>query len=77
MLMEKESQILSEQVSLILKNNIVISFQEQAGDVFDPLRIRLRQGHGIIRSMGADYLLYCLLDLIIDNYFLISGKNSR
>lgn len=61
----------SEQVSLILGRNYVFSFQERKGDVFDPIRERLRKAKGRIRSSGADYLAYCLMDAITDNYFLL------
>ena len=61
-----------EQVSLILGKNFVISFQEgREGDVFNPVRERIRNGKGLIRKMGADYLAYSLLDTIVDHYFLI------
>lgn len=61
-----------EQVSLILGSNFVISFQEgKEGDVFNPVRERVRSGKGLIRKMGPDYLAYSLLDTIVDNYFLI------
>ncbi|MBN1493207.1 MAG: magnesium/cobalt transporter CorA [Candidatus Omnitrophica bacterium] len=60
-----------EQVSLILTENCVISFQEKEGDVFTPIRDRIRQGKGRVRRMKADYLAYSLLDAIVDNYFLI------
>jgi magnesium transporter len=64
-----------EQVSLILGSNFVISFQEgKKGDVFNPVRERIRGGKGLIRKMGADYLAYSLLDTIVDNYFLILEK---
>lgn len=63
--------ILSEQVSLILGRNVVLSFQEAEGDVFDTIRERLRSATGRIRTLGADYLAYCLLDAIVDNYFII------
>jgi magnesium transporter len=50
----------------------VISFQEgREGDVFDPVRERIRSGKGQIRKMGSDYLAYSLIDTIVDNYFLI------
>ena len=58
-----------EHISLILGNNYVMSFQETEGDVFDPIRERLRTKKGRIRSMGNDYLLYSLMDAIVDNYF--------
>lgn len=61
----------TEQVSLILGPNYVISFQEREGDVFNPVRDRIRNAKGRIRRMGADYLAYALLDSIVDSYFLI------
>ncbi|HEY4716424.1 MAG TPA: magnesium/cobalt transporter CorA [bacterium] len=68
----KKNEIVSEQISLILGQNYVMSFQEGiAGDVFDPVRERLRTGKGFIRKMKADYLVYSLLDTIVDNYFSI------
>jgi len=71
---EEEGEIQTEQVSLILGSNFVISFQEREGDVFDPVRERIRRGKGRIRKMGADYLAYALIDTIVDNYFLIPEK---
>lgn len=68
---EDVGQIDEEQVSLILGPNWVLSFQEREGDVFDPLRERIRNGKGRIRKMGADYLAYSLLDAVVDHYFLI------
>jgi magnesium transporter len=64
----------SEQVSLILGKNIVLSFQESLGDVFDPVRGRIRSGKTRIRRRGTDYLCYALLDAIVDNYFSILEK---
>ena len=64
--------IQSEQVSVILGKNYVISFQESAGgDVFDTIRDRIRTSKGKIRKMAADYLAYSLIDAIVDHYFLI------
>ena len=71
---ESKSEIESEQVSLILGSNFVISFQEKEGDVFDSIRARIRNSKGRIRKMKADYLAYTLLDAIIDNYFIIIEK---
>ena len=69
---EEESQdIHSEQVSLILGKNYVLSFQESIGDVFEPMRERIRNAKGRIRKKGPDYLLYTLIDAIIDHYFII------
>ena len=59
----------SEQVTLVVREHCVISFQEAAGDCFDPVRERLRSGLGRIRTAGADYLAYALLDAVIDSYF--------
>lgn len=61
----------SEQISLILHGNVLISFQEKEGDVFSFVRTRISQGKGSIRKREADYLLYSLLDSIVDNYFLV------
>jgi magnesium transporter len=61
----------SEQVSFILGKSFLITFQEIPGDVFDPVRHRVEQGHGRSRNSGADYLLYSLLDAIVDNYFVL------
>ena len=68
---DKTHEIQSEQVSLILGQNYVISFQEKVGDVFNAVRDRIRKGKGRIRKMGADYLAYSLIDAIVDNYFII------
>jgi magnesium transporter len=62
----------SEQISLIVGSNFVISFQEgREGDVFDPVRQRIRSGKGRLRKAGADYLAYALVDAIVDGYFAI------
>ena len=71
---ETANEINAEQVSMILGPNFVISFQERTGDVFNPLRERLRNGKGRVRKKGSDYLAYCLMDAIIDNYFVILEK---
>jgi len=64
-----------EQVSIVLGKNYVISFQEEATrDVFDHVREKLRIENSRIRSAGADYLCYNLLDVIVDSYFLILDK---
>ena len=71
---EKENDTKTEQVSLILSTNYVISFQENEGDVFDPIRERIRTDRGRTRKMGADYLAYSLIDAIVDNYFMVLEK---
>ena len=61
----------NEQVSLVYGTGYVISFQEQPGDIFERIRTHLRAGSGRIRTVGADYLLYALLDAIVDGYFAV------
>jgi len=63
--------VVSEQISLILGRNFVLSFQDGIeGDVFNPIRERIRAGKGRLRKLGADHLAYALLDAIVDNYFV-------
>ena len=72
---ESSQEVVGEQVSLILGANFVISFQEGiAGDVFDPIRVRLRAAKGRVRHEGADYLVYSLIDAIVDGYFILLEK---
>ena len=64
-----------EQISIALGKDFVISFQEDAKrDDFNPLRERLKLATGKARQRGADYLCYSMLDLIVDNYFLVMEK---
>ncbi len=65
------AEIHTEQVSLILTRNSVLSFQERQGDVFEGVRERLLNNKGRIRKRGADYLAYALLDAVVDSYFSI------
>lgn len=60
-----------EQVSFVLSAKILVSFQEQSGDTFDYVRKRLNDDKGQIRKKGVDYLLYALLDSIVDYYFVV------
>jgi magnesium transporter len=73
-LVNKKKEVRSEQVSLILGRNFVMSFQESEGDVFDAVRDRIRSGKGRVRKQGPDYLAYALIDAIVDNYFLVLEK---
>lgn len=67
---DKRSSICGEQVSLFLGDGFLITIQEEADyDVFDPVRARIRSGHGMIRKSKADYLAYALLDSIVDHYY--------
>jgi magnesium transporter len=63
--------ISSEQVSIILGHNFVLTFQERPTGSFDPIRERLRTNRGLIRDAGADHLAYALLDIIVDRYFIV------
>lgn len=68
-------ELRSEQLSIVLMNGMVISFQEaNGGDAFDLIRNRIRQGKGRIRKMGADYLAYALVDAVVDYYFNVLEK---
>ncbi len=71
---DSSQEIISEQVSFIVGKGYVITLQERQGDVFDPIRERLRSGKGRIIKQGSDYLAYALIDVIIDNYFTILEK---
>jgi magnesium transporter len=67
----RTESIESEQISMILGKNFLISFQETPGDIFDRIRERIRSAKGKIRKMPPDYLAYSLIDAIVDNYFII------
>jgi magnesium transporter len=65
----------TEQISIVLGKDFVISFQEDANrDVFDPIRTKLKMANSKIRQRSADYLLYAMLDIIVDNYFQVMEK---
>ncbi|MBD3419326.1 MAG: magnesium/cobalt transporter CorA [Chitinivibrionales bacterium] len=66
-----KTDIESEQVSMVLTGNAALSFQERPGDVFDIIRERIRKGKGRVRKFGPDYLVYALMDAIVDNYFVV------
>ncbi|MFN4123383.1 MAG: magnesium/cobalt transporter CorA, partial [Flavobacteriales bacterium] len=68
---ENNGDIRSEQVSLLIFQNTVITFQENSEDIFDNLRDRIKKGAGRIRKSSAGYLAYCLLDTIVDYYFVV------
>jgi len=62
-----------EHISMVFGHNFLISFQEDIGDIFDPVRERIRKD-GRIRRFGPDYLAYALIDSIVDNYFTVMEK---
>lgn len=68
---EAEEKIHSEQLSMVLGKNFLLTFQERPGDVFEPVRDRIRKQKGRIRKVGIDYLAYALLDTIVDNYIFM------
>ncbi len=63
-----------EQISFVLGKNFLISFQEKEGDLFDGFRERIRLDQGRVRKRQADYLLYRLIDIIVDNYYTVLDK---
>ena len=67
----EDSELQIEQVSLLVGKNYVISLQEKEGDILDSLRERLRTNKGKLRKMGSDYLMYSILDTLVDNYFSV------
>ena len=72
---EKDSAVETEQVSIVLGKNFVISFQEdESRDVFNPLREKLKLNSSKVRQSNADFLFYSLIDLIVDNYFVVMEK---
>ncbi|MGQ0740247.1 MAG: magnesium/cobalt transporter CorA [Bacteroidota bacterium] len=72
---EEKDAVEQEQISIILAKDVVISFQEDARrDVFTPLREKLKIPNTKLRQRGADLLCYTLLDMIVDNYFLVMEK---
>ena len=68
---EMTNKTVSENLSLILTKSILISFQEQKGDVFEPVRERIRKQKKRIRNGGTDYLTFALLDIVVDNYLYV------
>ena len=63
--------VISEQLSLVLGDTFLLTFQERPGDVFEPVRERIRKKKGRIRISGIDYLAYALLDTVVDNYIFV------
>jgi len=69
-------RLVSEQISLALGRNLVISFQERPGDLFDRIRERLQTTRGRMRHRGPDYLAYALIDAVVDGYFVVMEQLS-
>ena len=68
-LKEENGFISNDQLSLFLGKNFVISIQDRYEDMLEPVRERIRKGKGYLRSYGPDYLLYALMDVVLDNFF--------
>ncbi len=69
---EKVSMLASsEQISLVLGHNYLLTFQERSTGAFEPVRERLRANHAHTRGQGVDYLAYALLDSVVDGYFKV------
>ncbi len=71
---EEEEAIKTEQISFLLKDNLIVSFQEKKSDYFTHIRERIRMGTGVIRKKKNDYLLYMMLDAIMENFFITLEK---
>lgn len=69
--LDDDGALENEQISLVLGRGFVLTFQERPGDVLEPVRTRIRQGKGRIRKLGADYLAYALIDILVDSYFTV------
>lgn len=70
---EENDTLTVENLSLLLTQNTLVSFQERKGDVFDSIRERIRKHKNKIRISGSDYLAFALLDVVVDNYIYIIG----
>lgn len=71
MLYLENDKLVIEPISLVLGPNYLISFQEKSGDIFDNVRTRIEDSNGRIRRRGSDYLLFALMDAVVDNYFVV------
>tara|TARA_R110002096_G_scaffold16898_9_gene57980 strand:- start:107402 stop:108460 length:1059 start_codon:yes stop_codon:yes gene_type:complete len=66
-----DGEVEAEQLSMVIGPSFLLTFQERSGDVFEPVRNRIRKGLGRVRASGVDYLGYALLDTVADNYIRI------
>lgn len=69
---QNTNEIFTEHISLLLGNNGMISFQESEMKILDPLKERIKKGKGLVRKRKADFIFYRLVDIFVDNYFIIS-----
>lgn len=69
-----KKELVTEQISFIFGKNYLVSFQERRADYFEHLRNRLRDNLGVLRGRGSDFMLFSLLEAIMDNYFITLQK---
>lgn len=74
MYINEDLEIVNEQASFLLMDKVLISFQETYTNVFDPVINRLKRDKGIIRKSGSSYILYSLMDVVVDDYFELINK---
>ncbi len=67
--LSQEFRVSSEQLGIVLRRGVVLTFQERPGDCLDAVRNRIRSGVGRIRNLGSDYLAYAIIDAVVDSYF--------
>ncbi|WP_306350276.1 magnesium/cobalt transporter CorA [Flavobacterium sp. '19STA2R22 D10 B1'] len=73
---KNDDSIQMEQISFLLKDNILVSFQEKRGDFFTHIRERIRTHSGIVRKKKADYLLYLMLEAVMENFYITIESNE-
>lgn len=73
---DAQNEFINEHLSIVIGEDYVLTFQEADGDVFNGLRERIENANGRIRNSGTDYLLYALIDAVVDNYFIIIDTMS-
>ena len=71
---ESKGRVESEQLSIILTKDYVVTFQEKVGDVFENIRVRLKKENAKMRKLNTDFLLYSLVDAVVDHYFIVLEK---
>jgi magnesium transporter len=72
--LDKNLQVENEQISFIVTEKVLLTFQEDYTDCLEPVRLRLKEGKGNIRTGGTSYIMYTLMDMILDNYFILINR---
>jgi magnesium transporter len=75
--LSEEDGVILEQVSILLGQSFILTFQESADELFQSIIPRLQQSHGNLRASGPDYLAYTVLDVIVDEYFVFTESLSE